>query len=230
MHWGDRLHTLEFPIDVVLECDAVCVSVEYRLAPEYPFSTAVEDCYEGLRWTSEHVEELGVDSKRVMVGGCSAGGGLAAATALLCRDRRGPSLCGQVLICPMLDDRLTSVSSQQFVESSDFIPRRVFEDLWKSSLTGSQAGPSTGIIPPGRVEDLSGLPTAYVDVGSAELLRDEAVAYASTLWKNGVQAELHVYAGGFHGFDIFLTEAAVSQSSRKSKVMWVKRIFGIEIL
>jgi acetyl esterase/lipase len=230
LHWGDRLHTLEFPTDIILECDAVCVSVEYRLAPEHPFSTSVEDCYNGLKWTSEHVEELGVDPKHLMAGGCSAGGGLVAATALLCRDRKGPSVCGQVLICPMLDDRLTSVSSHQYVESSDFLPRKVFEDLWKSSLKESQVEQSIGIIPPGRVENLSGLPTAYIDVGSAELLRDETVAYASRLWKNGVQVELHVYAGGFHGFDIFLPDAAVSKSSRKSKVMWVKRILGIEIL
>lgn len=224
-HWGDRLHTLEFPTDVILECDAVCVSVEYALAPEYSFATAVEDCYAGLKWTSEHMQELGIDSQRLMVGGLSAGGGLAAAVALKCRDNQGPVLCAQCLICPGLDDRLTTVSSQQYLKSADFLPRSTFVDLWKSALRDSE-GSDARITPPGRVEDLSQLPTAYLDVGSAELLRDETVAYASRLWAHGVQAELHVWAGGFHGFDIFLPDVPVSQASRKAKLAWAKRIFG----
>jgi len=226
LHWGDRLHTLEFPTDVILACDAICISVEYGLAPEHSFSTAVEDCYTGLKWTSEHTQGLGIDSKRLMVGGTSAGGGLAASMVLLCRDRQGPAVCAQCLICPAIDDRLATVSSQQYVESSDFLPRRVFEDIWKSSLRNNSEDSKAVIRVPGRAEDLSQLPTTYLDVGSAELLRDETVAFASRLWENGVQAELHVWAGGFHGFDIFLPDAAVSQASRKTKVAWVKRIFG----
>ena len=81
------------------------VSVEYRLAPETPYPGNVEDCYAGLSWTLAHAAELGVDPARVIVGGVSAGGGLAAAVALLARDRSGPTLLGQLLICPMLDDR-----------------------------------------------------------------------------------------------------------------------------
>ncbi|KAE8447534.1 hypothetical protein EG329_010664 [Mollisiaceae sp. DMI_Dod_QoI] len=228
MHWGDRLHTLEFPTDVILACDAICISVEYGLAPEHSFSTAVEDCYAGLKWTSEHMSDLGIDPERLMLGGTSAGGGLAASTALLCRDRRGPILCAQCLICPMMDDRLATVSSQQYVESSDFLPRSVFEDLWKSALRNNSADSKAVITVPGRAEDLSKLPTTYLDVGSAELLRDETVAYASRLWANGVQTELHVWAGGFHGFDIFLPDAAVSQASRKAKVAWAKNVFGTD--
>ena len=228
-HWGDRLHTLEFPVDVVRQCDAVCVSVEYRLAPEYSFAIAVEDCYAGLKWVGEHVQELGIDAKRLMIGGTSAGGALAASTALLCRDRHGPVVCAQCLVCPALDDRLDTVSSQQYVEGSDFMPSTVMKDIWKSSLKGHHEGSDGGVTVPGRAKDLSGLPTTYLDVGSAEVLRDETVAYASKLWANGVQAELHVWAGGFHGYDIFLPDAAVSQASRKTKVEWVKRIFEIDV-
>lgn len=218
-HWGDKLHTLEFPSDVILGCDAVVVSVEYRLAPEYTFSTAAEDCYAGLEWTSTHVQDLSVDPKRLMVGGISAGGGLAAVMALLCRDRKGPTLCAQLLVCPGLDDRLATVSSHQYLEGSDFLPRGVFEDMWPSTLGQSK------ILPAGRTDDLSGLPTAYLDVGSAELLRDETVAYASKIWASGGQAELHVWAGGFHGFDVFLPDVPIAQASRKTKLNWVKSIF-----
>ncbi|RDW77804.1 esterase LipW [Coleophoma cylindrospora] len=226
LHWGDRLHTLEFPSDVVLEYDAICVSVEYGLAPEHSLSEALEDCYAGLEWTSEHMEELGIDANRLMIGGSSAGGLLATSTALLCRDREGPVLCAQCLICPMLDDRLSTASCQQYTENSDFLPSSLFEDVWKSSLKKDRESSSAGIIIPGRIEDLSRLPTTYLDVGSAEVLRDDVVAYASKLWTNGIQAELHVWAGGFHGFDIFLPDVAVSQASRKAKMAWVKKVFG----
>ncbi|KAF8857430.1 esterase LipW [Acephala macrosclerotiorum] len=226
-HWGDRLHTLGFPTEVLLECDAVCVSVEYRLAPESPFSVGVEDCYSGLKWTSEHTQELGIDPKRILISGTSAGGGLVASTVLLCRDRQEPEVCGQCLICPALDDRLTTVSSHQFLEGSDFIPRGVLEDVWKSSLGANGEEWKTGIVPASRAEDLSGLPPTLLDVGSAEVMRDEAVVYASKLWASGVQAELYVWAGGFHGFDMFFPNAAVSKAARNAKIAWVKRIFRI---
>lgn len=225
-HWGDRLHTLEFPTDVIIECDAVCVSVEYGLAPEHPFSVAVEDCYAGLEWTSDHMQELGVDPNQLIIGGTSAGGCLAATTALLSRDRQGPVVRAQCLICPMLDDRLATVSSQQYVVKSDFLPSPLMKSLWKSTLKSAPDGSNAVITPPGRIEDLSNLPPTYLDVGSAEVFRDDVVAYASRLWANGVQAELHVWDGGFHGFDIFLPDAAVSQASRKAKVAWVKRNLG----
>lgn len=228
LHWGDRLHTLELPTDIILELNAVCVSVEYRRAPEYPFSTAVEDCYMGLQWTREHAEELGIDVGRIMVGGVSAGGGLAAATVLLSRDRKGPEICGQCLICPMLDDRAQSVSSLQFVNEEDFMPTQVISGAWKSALANDQGRGDNIIIPPGRREDLSGLPTAYLDAGSAEVLRDETVAYASKLWEKGVQAELHIWAGGIHGFDMFVPDAAVAQGARKAQIGWIKRVLSAE--
>lgn len=211
---------VEIPEDIILACDAICISIEYRLAPEHAFPIAVEDCYAGLLWTSSHATELGIDSTRIMVGGISAGGLLAATIVLLCRDRKGPALHAQLLVCPASDDRLVTVSSHQYLDAADFIPRVTLEHMWKSSLgsTGSE------IVPPARTADVSGLPTTYLDVGSAESLRDETVAYASRLWAAGVQAELHVWAGGFHGFDIFVPEAKVAQAARAAKVDWVKRV------
>lgn len=128
-HWGDRLHTLESATDTILERNAVCISVEYCLAPEPSPSTAVEDCYTGLHWVDNHMQELGIDPKRLMVGGMSAGGGLAAAVVLLCRDRQGPVLCAQFLTCPMLDDRMSTVSSHQYLDESYLVSRLIVKLL-----------------------------------------------------------------------------------------------------
>jgi acetyl esterase/lipase len=90
-HWGDRLHTLELVTSIILECDAMCISVEYRLAPEYSFSIAVEDCYAGLRWTGEHAAELGIDQRKLMVGECQQEGDLLlrlCSRAVIVKDRR----------------------------------------------------------------------------------------------------------------------------------------------
>jgi acetyl esterase/lipase len=227
-HWGDRLHTTEYAVDVILACDAVSVSVEYRLAPEYSFSTSVEDCYTGLKWVGEHVQELGFDAKRLMIGGISAGGTLAASTAVLCRERNRPAICAQLLICPALDDRFETVSSHQFLEASDFMPRAIMKEVCEASLKDRLQGSGVVSMMAGRLENLSGLPTTYLDVGGAEVLRDDSVAYASKLWASGVQTELHVWEGGFHGSDMFLPDAALSQMARKTKVEWAKRTFGID--
>ena len=176
LHWGDRLHTLEYPTEVILGCDAICISIEYPLAPEYSYSTAAEACYTGLQWVNEHMQELCIDPGRLMVGGVSAGGGLAATVALLCRDRHGPDLCAQCLICPCLDNRLSTVSSHQYTEESDFLTRGLCEDIFKSSLAREDKDPAKRITLAASTEDLSRLPTTYLEAGSAEVFRDETVA------------------------------------------------------
>ena len=105
----------------IIEHSAVAVTVEYRLAPEFPDPYPVEDCYAGLLWTAEHADELGIDLDRLIIAGTSAGGGLAAGNALMARDRKGPRLAGQVLMCPMLDDRDQTASSMQFDDEGFWI-------------------------------------------------------------------------------------------------------------
>jgi acetyl esterase/lipase len=153
----------------------------------------------------------------LIIAGSSAGGGTAAGTALLSRDRGGPRLCGQVLICPMLDDRNETISSHQYVEEGSW--SRGSNLLGWTCLLGDRRGGDQVSIyaAPARATDLSRLPPAFIDVGSAEVFRDEAVNYASLLWKSEVQAELHVFAGGFHGFDLLVPNAGFSIAAREAR-------------
>ena len=223
---GDRFTGIDMALDWVERFDAVCVSVEYRLAPEFPDPCLIEDCYAGLAWTAEHAGELGIDAGRLIIAGGSAGGGLAAGTALLARDRQGPPLSGQVLACPMLDDRNRTVSASQYVGIGVW-DRGSNQTGWGAYL-GDRCGTENVSIyaAPARAIDLSGLPPAYIDVGSAEVFRDEAVAYASQIWADGGTAELHVWSGGFHGFDGMAPHARVSQESVQARTNWVARHFG----
>ncbi|KAJ5728931.1 uncharacterized protein N7483_003439 [Penicillium malachiteum] len=191
---GNRFLGIGVILDWVEEFDMVCVSIEYRIPPEHPDPTPIEDCYAGLKWTSMNAKSLGINPDCLMIAGSSAGGGLAAGTALLARDRGGPLLCAQVLICPMLDDRNVTVSSQQKM-SAYTLPLR-------EPLTSPNS------------------PPAFIDVGTAEVFRDEAVAYATLLWKSGVQAELHVWSGGFHGFDLLAPNATLSINAREARSAW----------
>lgn len=200
------------------ELGLALVSVDYRLAPEHPHPVPVEDCYAGLVWTVEHAAELGLDPDRVVVAGASAGGGLAAATALLARDRGGPALRGQLLVYPMLDDRDDSVSAHQMAGVGVW-DRTSNATGWGALLGADRGGPSVSpYAAPARAEDLSGLPPAFLDVGSAETFRDEIVEYASRIWRAGGEAKLHVWPGGFHGFDRIAPDAAVSRSATAQRL------------
>jgi acetyl esterase/lipase len=161
-----------------------------------------------------------------MIVGESAGGGLAAGVTLLSRDRGGPKLCGQVLICPMLDDRDATHSTLQFVDGG--IWSRGGNSLGWTCLLGDRKG-GNDVSPytaPARATDLSQLPPTFIDVGNAEVFRDEDVAYASQLWKCGVQTELHVWPGAFHGFDLLCPTAALSVVARETRSNWVCRLLS----
>ncbi|MFJ9821528.1 alpha/beta hydrolase [Streptomyces sp. NPDC101151] len=209
-----------------LTLDLAVISVDYRLAPQAQYPEPVEDCYAGLAWLSAHAAGLGIDAGRIIVGGKSAGGGLAAALALLSRDRGGPTLIGQLLMCPMLDDRNNTFSSHQMA-GIDIWDRTSNATAWHA-LLGKRHG-AADLPPyaaPARATDLSELPPAYIDVGSAETFRDEGVAYANAIWQAGGQAELHVWPGAFHGFDTFAPRAALSQDARNARFRWLRRILA----
>jgi acetyl esterase/lipase len=227
---GDtRTRELAGDLDRAQELGMAVVGVEYRLAPEYPDPAPVEDCYAGLLWLSRHARELGLDPDRIVVSGNSAGGGLAAGVALLARDRGGPRLLGQLLQCPMLDDRCATPSARQMdrVGLWDGASNRAG---W-TALLGRRRGTDdvSCYAAPSRARDLSGLPPMFIDVGSAEALRDEAVDYASRVWRVGGEAELHVWAGGFHSFDEWVPGAVVSHSARSARVGWLRRLLNREV-
>jgi acetyl esterase/lipase len=223
---GDSRTGLPEMLDLAQELRLAVVSVEYRLAPEHPHPAPVEDCYAGLCWTVAHADELGIDRGRVVVGGGSAGGGLAAAVALLARDRGGPALAGQLLICPMLDDRNDTPSSWQMAGLGVW-DRTANDTGWTALLGDRCGGPDVSpYAAPARATDLSGLPPAFIDVGSAETFRDEDVAYASAIWRAGGQAELHVWPGGFHAFDGLAPQAAISQEAKAARLRWLRRLLG----
>ncbi|MEW2071613.1 alpha/beta hydrolase [Streptomyces sp. NPDC007346] len=215
--------------DLVEELGVVAVNVEYRLAPENPGPGPVEDCYAGLRWMSRHAAGLGVDPRRIVVMGGSAGGGLSAGVALMARERGGPSLAGQLLLCPMLDDRNTTVSSHQYTDRGTW--RRAMNVLAWQALLGEQAGDPGADVPahvaPARASDLSGLPPAFVEAGSAELFRDEDVAYASRIWAAGGRAELHIWQGAFHGFDVFAPDHEVTRAALAARRSWLRRVLDL---
>jgi acetyl esterase/lipase len=226
MVMGDRFSQIDIPFDWLDAFGAVVVTVEHRLAPEFGGTTPVEDCYQGLLWTVEHADELGIDPAGVIVAGTSAGGGLAAGVTLLARDRGTPAIAAQVLICPMLDHRNGSISSWQFSGTPGVWTREMNEFGWRSVLGDLADGDVPGYVSPAMADDLSGLPTTYIDVGSAEVFRDEDVEYASRIWAAGGQAELHVWAGGCHGFDALYPDARISAAARRARTEWLGRVLG----
>ncbi|KUJ16232.1 alpha/beta hydrolase fold-3 domain-containing protein [Mollisia scopiformis] len=222
---GTRLFLINnmFP---TIKIGAVLVSVEYRVAPEHPAPAAVEDCYTGLKWMFENAITLGVDASKIIISGGSAGGGLAAGVALLNRDRKGPSLFAQVLVYPMLDDRCTSVSVKQFETLGNWTGKANVE-CWNHYLPGIRGTDKVSIYDaPSRAQDLSGLPQTFIEVGASEPFRDEDVAFATKLWEHGVQAELHVWPGGLHGYDVFAPNSKIGQSSKQTRLNWFKKILA----
>jgi acetyl esterase/lipase len=226
MIMGDRWSNLVSVLPWIDRHEATVVTVEYRLAPEFPDPYPVEDCFSGLRWVHENAADLGIDPESIVIAGTSAGGGLAAGTALLSRDRSGPMLIAQILMCPMLDDRDQTASTLQYSGTGGW-DRKSNRMGWLALLGERRNHADTSIYAsPARADDLSGLPPAFIDCGSAEVFRDEDVAYASALWQAGVQVELHVWAGGFHCFDLAVPGAAISGGTIAARDNWIERILG----
>ncbi|CAF3399728.1 unnamed protein product [Rotaria socialis] len=200
--------------------------IEYRLAPEHPHPAPSEDCYAGLLWTAEHAQDLGIDLTQISVAGVSAGGGLAAATALMARDRHGPKLQGQLLVCPMLDDRDQTLSTLQYADIGTW--NRQSNQVGWTALLGKKKG-TQGVSPyaaPSRAQDLSNLPPAFIDVSSTEIFRDEDIDYAQRIWQTGGVAELHVWPGGFHAFTVIEPNSKLSQHAIAASANWYRRLLA----
>jgi acetyl esterase/lipase len=222
---GNRRSYIEGPLDWVVELNVVAVSLEYRLPPDHPHPAPVEDCFAGLEWAFEHAGELGIDPGRMLLAGSSAGGGLAAAVALMARDRGGPPLAAQLLIAPMLDDRETPTS--RLLEGEGAWDYQSNITGW-TALLGERRG-SPDVSPyaaPARATDLSNLPPAYVDVGALDGFRHQDVDYVTRIWEAGGEAELHVWPGAYHGFSSLSPHASVSRSAWAARSDWLRRILA----
>ncbi len=203
---------------------AQVIAVDYRLAPEHPDPAPLEDCYAAFCEVLKSAVDLGIDLDRVVIVGSSAGGCLAAGVALLARDRSGPIAAGLMLLNPMLDDRNGSVSAHQMagLDTWDIRGNAVG---WGALLGERRAGPDVSIYSaPARANDLAGLPAVLVDVGSAETLRDESVAFAAQIWSDGGVAELHVWPGGFHGYEFVAPHSRLAQETWTARIGWLRRI------
>jgi acetyl esterase/lipase len=199
---------------IATELGMVVASVEYRLAPEHPFPTPLEDCHAALRWLARQPD---VDSERIAVGGASAGSGLAAALCLMARERETMSPAFQLLVYPMLDDRTawrTDVDEPYF---------RIWNAAsnrfgWRAYLGEPNPDDVSPLAAPARADDLSGLPPAWIGVGTNDLFHDEDVTYARRLQQAGVRCTLEVVPGAYHGFDQIESYAPVSRTFIEAQI------------
>jgi acetyl esterase/lipase len=206
-----------------LAVGCAAVSVDYRLAPENPHPAPVEDCFAALNWAAANAGSIGIDPARIAVYGGSAGGGLAAGTAILARDRGGPALAFQMLLYPMLDDRCDTPSGHEIEDIGVFdgwASREGFQALLAERWGTESVDPPAA---PARSLDLSGLPPAWIDVGELDALRDESVLYAQRLMQAGIATDLHVYPGAYHAWEIFAPDADSSKRVVADRVAALRR-------
>lgn len=203
--------------------DCVVVSVDYRLSPETRFPGSLNDCYTVLTWMGEHAGPLGIDAQNIGLMGDSAGAGIAAGLALLARDRQGPKIAFQNLMFPMLDDRTVSETAPNPV-SGEFIWTRENNAFAWRALLGCEPG-AEGVSPyaaPARAEDVAGLPPTWLGVGTLDLFVDEDLLFARRLMRAGVEVELNVWPGAYHGFSSD-PQANVALRAREARQNWLAR-------
>lgn len=208
-------------IPFACELGIVIVSVDYRCAPEHPFPIPLEDSYAALKWVASQAMELGIDPNRIAIGGESAGAGLAAAVVQFAYDQKEVNIVFQLLTYPMLDDRSSTrpdVIRQGFILWNQASNRFG----WKAYLGKNSGAAASAYAVPSRREDLSGLPPAWIGVGTLDLFHNEDVAYAQQLRQRGVPCEICEVPGAFHGFDFVAPQSQVVQDFRKSQIAALK--------
>jgi acetyl esterase len=219
--FSEQLQCVQYALNA--RCAVVCVA--YRLAPENPFPAGLNDCYRTLEFLWEHSQELKLDRNLIAVGGSSAGANLAAAVALLARDRMGPKICFQLLLIPVLDDRLETDSAVQFTDTPGFA-RSEAEVMWRWYL-GENRRDVSPYASPARANDLSNLPVSYILCAGLDPLRDEGLRYANRLAESGVAVELHLVPSIPHGF-ASIPSAAVSERLLNEQVDVLRGAFARE--
>lgn len=200
--------------EYAVRADMTVVAVDYRLAPEHPFPTPVDDCVDALTWLHGQAAARGWDPARIIVGGESAGGGLAAALALRARDAGGPEIAGLLLVYPMLDDRY-------YVQ--DPALETVATWTYDDHVTAWQAyagadGATSAYAAPLRADDLSGLPPTFLEVGELDIFRGEVTEFARRLLESHVPLEFHLHPAVPHAFELFAPAAGVSRRAWEDRL------------
>ena len=208
MFYGTAEDAASLMAEAAKKLGYIYVSPEYRLAPEHPYPAALDDCYATLLWIHDHIQEYHGDPDKIIVMGGSAGGGLAAATALRARDENGPRIAFQCLIYPMIDDRLDSTS--KYITDNRISNRSGCAGMWDMYLGNLKGGDVPCYAAPARAKDFSNLPPAFLAVGGSDPFCDETVYYAQQLMLAGIPTELHVFPGCFHAWDAYGAGTQVS--------------------
>lgn len=217
---GDLDYEHATAVKICEELGILVVSTGYRKAPEHPHPAQVDDCYAALRWMSE-TTSLDFDPGRLAIFGGSAGGNLALATALKARDLDGPALSYVVALYPMVDHRTTARPAHAIGPWDE----RANAEAWEWFLAGQEPD---GYAAPLHAADLTGLPPTFIDVGTADLFRDENLALAQRLLAAGVSTELHVYPGVYHAAEYYAPDAEVARHMWTVRFRALRRALGIE--
>ncbi len=205
--------------------DSVVISVDYRLAPEAKFPAAPEDCYAATKWAFDQAESLGIDPSRIAVAGDSAGANLAAAVSLMARDKKGPEILHQLLVYPVTDSRLETVSYKENGKGY-FLTKDMMRWFWHHYLETESDGENP-LASPLRAKDLAGLPPATVITAEFDPLRDEGAALAERLQAAGVATQYTNYPGVFHGFFAMTEQIPRSRQAVDDACVALRSAFGV---
>ena len=203
------------------QANCIAVALDYRLTPENPYPASLEDCYATLVWMRKATDEVGIDADRIAVGGDSAGGCLTAALCLLSRDRKGPKICFQMPLYPMLDDRNVTPSSYEIIDERVW-NRHANIAAWKMYLKNYKDKEIPIYAAPTRAQDLSNLPPTFTFIGELDLFRDETIDYVQRLMQAGVPVEFHIYSGCTHSFEWIFSDSEFTKRVLTTNVLALK--------
>lgn len=194
------------------------VFVHYRTSDEYPFPIPFDDCCNAIQYVWKHAKQLGVNNKKIALGGDSAGGALTGACTLWCRDETDIQICYQMLIYPVTDSRMETETMKRYVDSplwNASLSKKMWDLYLRNGVTKKKEYAS-----PMLAEDFSRLPPAYIETSQFDSLHDEGVAYAKSLMGAGVKVQLEDVKGVFHGYDVFLnTDITKKMIEKRSQAL-----------
>lgn len=203
------------------------LAVDYRLAPEHPYPAGVEDGYAAIVWAAKRAGELDLDPTRIAVAGEGGGAAIASGAVLLGRDRGGPTLAGQLLVHPLLDDR--TVTPDRLLGSGPLWSYEANRAAWAAVLgrpLDAEPAHAPAYAAPARASDVAGLPPTYLEVAGIDVVRDEGLTFGARLARVGISVEMHLHAGAPHAFDLLAPDAAVTQRALADRLRFLDAVAG----